>query len=76
MTENLMKNLVMDTNGGYLRAMSMSLQESGYSVNGFYCNPTKKIIVVKTGADSGFEEDDKEKKSVAFFREVAATYGE
>ena len=41
-----------------------------------YCNPTKKIIVVKTGADSGFEEDDKEKKSVAFFREVAATYGE
>ena len=22
-----------------------------------YCNPTKKIIVVKTGADSGFEED-------------------
>ena len=41
-----------------------------------YCNPAKKIIVVKTGADSGFEEDDKEKKSVAFFREVAATYGE
>lgn len=41
-----------------------------------YCNPTKKIIVVKTGADSGFEEDDKEKKSVAFFREIAAAYGE
>ncbi len=41
-----------------------------------YCNPTKKIIVVKTGADSGFEEDDKEKKSVAFFREIAATFGE
>ena len=41
-----------------------------------YCNPTKKIIVVKTGADSGFEEDGKEKKSVAFFREIAAAYGE
>ncbi len=40
-----------------------------------YCNPVKKIIVVKTGADSRFEEDDKEKKSAALFREFAAAYG-
>lgn len=36
-----------------------------------YINPKKEVIIVKTGADSGFEEDDKEKKTVALFREIA-----
>ena len=35
-----------------------------------YINPDKDVIIVKTGADSGFEEDDKEKKTVAFFRGI------
>lgn len=38
-----------------------------------YVNPTKKVIIVKTSADSGFEEDDKEKKAIEFFREIAKT---
>ena len=35
-----------------------------------YINPDKDVIIVKTGADSKFEEDDKEKKTVAFFRAI------
>lgn len=35
-----------------------------------YINPDKEVIIVKTGADSKFEEDDKEKKTVAFFRAI------
>ena len=35
-----------------------------------YINPVRKVIIVKTGADSKFEDDDKEKKTVAFFREI------
>lgn len=35
-----------------------------------YINPDKEVIIVKTGADSKFEEDHKEKKTVAFFRAI------
>lgn len=36
-----------------------------------YINPVKNVIIVKTSADAGFEDDDKEKKTIAFFREIA-----
>lgn len=41
-----------------------------------YINPVKEVIIVKTSADSGFEDDDKEKKTVAFFREIASAVTE
>lgn len=36
-----------------------------------YINPVKNVIIVKTSADADFEDDDKEKKTIAFFREIA-----
>ena len=36
-----------------------------------YINPAKDVIIVKTSAHSGFEEDDTEKKTVEFFRTIA-----
>lgn len=36
-----------------------------------YINPQKRVIIVKTGADSGFEEEEKEKKTIALFREIS-----
>lgn len=41
-----------------------------------YINPVKEVIIVKTSADPGFEDDDKEKKTVAFFREITAAVSE
>lgn len=40
-----------------------------------YVNPEKRVIIVKTGADAGFEEDEKEKKTLAFFRKVSDSIG-
>ena len=35
-----------------------------------YINPNKNVIIVKTSAHSGFEEDDNEKKTLELFRAI------
>lgn len=41
-----------------------------------YINPKKDIVIVKTGADLEFENDDKEQKTLKFFREISNSISE